>query len=97
MGMVRICVVGLLALAPALVGCGEDAPTPSAPVPSTLGPTPAACQQEAQRLGFRVLGVEGTPIQQADGSTDYPILVQWGNDGGVHLQCRMSAGGVWVG
>lgn len=93
--MARISILGLLGLAPALIGCGEDAPPP--PSPSSLGPTPAACQQEAQRLGFRVLGVEGTPVQQPDGSTDYPILVQWANDGGVHLQCHMSVGGVTIG
>ena len=93
MRMARIGILGMLVLAPALVGCEEDVPPPQSP----LGPTPAACQQEAQRLGFRVLGVEGTPVQQPDGSTDYPILVQWANDGGVHLQCRTRAGGVTIG
>jgi hypothetical protein len=93
MRMARIGILGMLVLAPGLVGCAEDVPPPPQ---SLLGPTPAACQQEAQRLGFRVLGVEGTPVQQPDGSTDYPILVQWGNDGGVHLQCRTSGGGVTI-
>jgi hypothetical protein len=87
----RIGKLAALALAPALLGCAQTAP-PSSPV----GSVPAACQQEAQRLGFAVLG-NGTPEPQADGSTVYPVLVQWGNDGGVHLHCRVGAGGVTIG
>jgi hypothetical protein len=93
MGVARIGILGVLVLAPALAGCEQDMP----PSPSPLSPAPAACQQEAQRLGFRVLGVEGTPELQPNGSTSYPVLVQWGNDGGVHLTCRLSAGGVTIG
>ncbi|MGH7124993.1 MAG: hypothetical protein ACREFI_11520 [Stellaceae bacterium] len=92
MGVARIGMLGVLALAPALFGCAEDVPQPS-----LLSPAPAACQQEAQRLGFILLGAEGAPELQTDGSSDYPILVQWGNDGGVHLHCRLSAGGVVIG
>jgi hypothetical protein len=92
MGMARIGMLSVLALAPALFGCAEDVPTGS-----PLGPAPVACQQEAQRLGFILLGAEGAAELQMDGSSDYPILVQWGNDGGVHLHCRLSAGGVIIG
>ena len=91
MGMARIGIFGVLALAPALLGCAQDVP------PSPLGPTPPACQQEAQRLGFAVLGTEGPPDQLSDGTRDYPILVQWGNDGGVHLRCRVGPIGVELG
>ena len=90
--MARIGILGVLALAPAVVGCEQDVP-PASP----LSPAPVACQQEAQRLGFIVLGAEGGPELQTDGSSDYPILVQWGNDGGVHLHCRLSPGGVIIG
>ena len=38
-----------------------------------------------------------TPEQQADGSTEYPILVQWGSGGAVHLRCRIGAGGATIG
>lgn len=92
--MARIGVLGMLALAPALVGCADDVPAES---PSSLGPTPAACAQEAQRLGFRVLGTEGAPMVLSDGTNDYPVLVQWGKDGGVHLRCRVGPGGVTIG
>ena len=91
--MGRFGILGVLALAATLFGCAEDVPPPSSP----LSPAPAACQQEARRLGFIVLGVEGTPQQEPGGSTAYPVLVQWGNDGGVHLTCRTSAGGVTIG
>lgn len=91
MVVARIGILAALALAPALCGCEQDVPA-SPP----LGSAPAACQQEAQKLGFAVLG-DGTPEPQPDGSTDYPILVQWGNEGGVHLRCRVSAGGVTIG
>ena len=91
MVVARIGNLAALMLAPALFGCAQNVP-PSSPV----GSVPAVCQQEAQRLGFAVLG-EGTPEPQPDGSTDYPVLVQWGNDGGVHLHCRVGAGGVTIG
>ena len=90
--MARIGILGVLALAPALIGCEQDVPPPPG-----LSPAPAACQQEAQRLGFTLLGAEGLPELQTDGTSDYPILVQWGNDGGVHLHCRIGAGGVIIG
>jgi len=89
MVVARIGISCVLALA--LFGCVQNV-LPSSP----LGPAPEACQQEAQKLGFAVLGA-GTPEQQPDGSTVYPVLVQWGNDGGVHLHCRMGAGGVTIG
>ncbi len=93
MGMARTGILGVLALAPALVGCAQDASPPS-----QLGPVPTACQQEAQRLGFTVLGAEGPAEEQPDGSAAYPILVQWGSFGAVHLRCRTdSAGGVTLG
>ncbi len=91
MGMARISIFGILALAPLLVACAEDVP------PSPLGPVPTGCQQEAQRLGFTVLGTEGAPDRLTDGTNDYPILVQWGNDGGVHLRCRVGPGGTQIG
>ena len=91
MGMARIGLLGVLALAPALIGCAQDVP------PSPLGPVPTGCQQEAQRLGFKVLGTEGPPEQSDNGTSDYPVLVQWGNDGGVHLRCRVGPGGVQIG
>jgi hypothetical protein len=91
MVVARIAILAGLALAPALCSCAQDVP-PSSPV----GSVPVACQQEAQRLGFAVLG-DGTPEPQPDGSTNYPVLVQWGNDGGVHLHCRVGAGGVTIG
>jgi hypothetical protein len=87
MGMARIGILGVCALAPALFGCVQNAP------PSPLGPAPVACQQEARRLGFTLLGAEGAPDQLPGGTLDYPILVQWGNDGGVHLRCRLGPGG----
>jgi hypothetical protein len=90
--MVRIGILATLALAPALFGCTQDMPEAS-----PYGPTPPACQQQAQRLGFSVLGVEAAPQQLPDGSTDYPVLVQWGNDGGVHLTCRVSGGLATIG
>ncbi len=89
--MARLGIWAILALAPALIGCAEDVPPPA------LGPTPPACQQEAQRLGFRVLGTEGEPEHLSDGTLDYPVLVQWGNDGGVHLRCRTGPTGVQIG
>jgi hypothetical protein len=93
MGLDRIGIVGALALAPILFGCEQqDAPPP------TLSPAPVACQREAQRLGFTVLGAEGGAEQQPDGSAAYPVLVQWGSFGGAHLRCRIdSAGGVTLG
>jgi hypothetical protein len=91
MSKARIGILSVLALAPALCGCADDVPGSS-----PLGPAPEACQQAARTLGFTILGA-GTPEQQPDGSSDYPILVQWGNNGGVHLRCRMGAGGVTVG
>ena len=90
--MARIGMVGVLALAPALIGCAQEET-----LPSGLSPAPVACQQEAQRLGFTLLGAEGSPELQTDGSSDYPVLVQWGNDGGVHLHCRIGEGGVIIG
>jgi len=93
MGLARIGILSAFALAPALVGCQRDVPPPSG-----LTPAPTACQQQAQRLGFIVLGAEGPAEQQPDGSAAYPVLVQWGNDGGVHLRCRIDgAGGVTLG
>ena len=93
MGLARIGIVGVLALAPTLIGC-EQQETP----PSTLSPAPAACQQEARRLGFIVLGAEGAAEQQPDGSAAYPVLVQWGSFGGAHLRCRIGGpGGVTLG
>jgi hypothetical protein len=91
MGMARIGIFGVLALAPALLGCAQDVP------PSGLGPTPPACQQEAQRLGFTVLGTEGPPEQLENGTSDYPVLVLWGNNGGAHLRCRIGTTGVELG
>jgi len=93
MDIARIGILGVLALAPALFGCGQDAPPPSSP----LSPAPEACQQAARNLGFIVLG-GGELEPQPDGSAAYPILVQWGNDGAVHLRCRTDgAGGVTLG
>ena len=43
-------------------------------------------------LGFIVLGADQLE-PQPDGSAAYPILVQWGNDGAVHLRCRTDGGG----
>ncbi len=91
--MARIGILGALALAPALFGCANEAPPQATP----LAPAPAACQQEAQRVGFTVLGVEAAPEREVDGTINYPILVQWGNDGGVHLRCRVGSGGVTIG
>jgi hypothetical protein len=91
MGMARIGILGALALAQALLGCAQDVPA------SPLGPAPSACQQEAQRVGFTVLGTEGPAEQRDDGTSDYPVLVQWGNDGGAHLRCRVGPGGVQLG
>ena len=95
MGMARIGILGLLAaMGPVLFGCTEDVPPPSSSPPS---PAPEACQQAARRLGFIVLGT-GELEPQPDGSAAYPILVQWGNDGAVHLRCRTDgAGGVTLG
>ncbi len=91
--MARIGIVCVLALTPALFGCAEDVPSPS-----PLSPAPAACQQEAQRLGFIVLGAEGAAEPQPDGSAAYPVLVQWGSFGAVHLRCRIGGpGGVTLG
>jgi hypothetical protein len=47
----------------------------------------AMCQQEAQRLGYKVVQV-GTPTQAPDGTEDVQILVQWGIDGASHIRCR---------
>jgi hypothetical protein len=92
MGMARIGILGVLALAPALLGCAEDV-APASPI----SPAPEACQQAARNLGFTVLGT-GDLEQQPDGSAAYPILVQWGNDGAVHQRCRTDgAGGVTLG
>jgi hypothetical protein len=91
MGMARIGIMGVLALAPGLLGCAEF--TPQEP----LSPAPAACQQQARNLGFTVLDT-GPLEPQPDGSAAYPILVQWGNDGAVHLRCRTDGGaGVTIG
>ena len=93
MYIARIGILGVLALAPALFGCAEDAPPPSSP----LSPAPEACQRAARDLGFIVLG-GGELEPQPDGSAAYPILVQWGNDGAVHLRCQTDgAGGVTLG
>ena len=92
MGLARIGIVGVLALAPALVSCAQDVPPPSG-----LTPAPTACQQEAQRLGFIVLGAEGPAETQPDGSAAYPVLIQWGNFGGAHLRCRIGSSGVTLG
>src|SRR5690348_16723253 len=83
MDIARIGILSVLALAPALFGCGQDAPPPSAP----LSPAPEVCQQAARNLGFTVLG-GGELEPQPDGSAAYPILVQCRNDG---------AGGVTLG
>lgn len=91
MGIARIGILGVLALAPLLVACEQDVPPPP------LGPVPAGCQQEAKRLGFTVLGTEGQPERLDDGTSDYPVLVQWGNDGGVHLRCRTGPSGTQIG
>jgi len=88
MDIARIGILGVLALAPALFGCGQNAPPPSAP----LSPAPEACQRAARNLGFIVLGT-GELEPQPDGSAAYPILVQWGNDGAVHLRCRTDGAG----
>jgi len=95
MGVARIGIVGVVALAPVLFGCADEEvpPSPSSPV----SPAPAACQQAARNLGFIVLGT-GELELQPDGSAAYPILVQWGNDGAVHLRCRTDGvGGVTLG
>ena len=91
MSIARIGILGVCALAPALIGCAQDLP------PSGLGPVPPGCQQEARRLGFTVLGTEGAPDVLSDGTNDYPVLVQWGNDGGAHLRCRSGPIGVELG
>jgi len=94
MGVARGGILGVLALAPALIGCATE----DVPPPPSLSPAPVACQQAAQRIGFTVLGAEGAAEPQPDGSAAYPILVQWGSFGAVHLRCRTdSAGGVTLG
>jgi hypothetical protein len=88
----RIGILAALALAPALIGCARNVP-PASP----QSPAPEACQQAARNLGFIVLGT-GELEPQPDGSAAYPILVQWGNGGAVHLRCRTDgAGGVTLG
>jgi hypothetical protein len=89
----RIGILAVLALIPALLGCAQDVPPP----PSPLSHAPAACQQAARNLGFIVLGT-GELEPQPDGSAAYPVLVQWGNAGAVHLRCRPDgAGGATIG
>ena len=93
MRVARIGILSVVALAPALFGCAEDVP----PAASPLSPAPEACQQAARAVGFTVLGT-GEPEQQPDGTAAYPILVQWGSFGAVHLRCRTDgAGGVTLG
>ena len=88
----RIGILAVLALAPALFGC-DDAPPPVSP--QSLAPE--ACRQAARNLGFTVLGT-GALEPQPDGSAAYPVLVQWGNTGAVHLRCRPDrAGGATIG
>jgi hypothetical protein len=94
MGVTRHGILGVLALAPVVIGCATEDVPPS----PLLSPAPAACQQAAQRVGFTVLGAEGAAEPQPDGSAAYPILVQWGSFGAVHLRCRIDgAGGVTIG
>jgi hypothetical protein len=92
MVVARIGILAALALAQALFGCVQSVP-PASP----QSPAPEACQQAARKLGFIVLGT-GELEPQPDGSAAYPILVQWGNDGAVHLRCRTDgAAGVTLG
>jgi len=70
-----------------LAGCSifdvEDVAPAAAPV--------AGCQQQAEALGFRVLAVE--PAQPGPYGSVTPVLVQWGDSGGVHLFCRSNPDG----
>jgi len=91
MSAARIGIVGVLALGPTLFGCADDEA-----LSSSAGTGPAACQQEAQKRGFIVLGT-GAAEPQSDGSTGYSLLVKWGSDGGVHLYCRTGTGGTMIG
>ena len=91
MVVARIGIWAALALAPALLGCAQNVPAAS-----PQSPAPESCQQAARKLGFTVLGT-GALEPQPDGSAAYPILVQWGNGGAVHMRCRTDAGGVTLG
>jgi len=61
-----------------------QAPAVSAPITS--------CQQQAQALGFQVIRVD-PPETDANGITVTPLLVNWGQNGGVHLTCRPGPNG----
>jgi hypothetical protein len=90
----RMCVtrvgVALFGAAMLLGGCSVFDET-EAPAPTTAAPI-TGCQQQAQAMGFQVVRVDP---QETDGHGDpvVPVLVNWGQNGGVHLLCRTGPNG----
>jgi len=72
----------ILGAALLLCGCAAAEPA-SLPI--------AGCQQQAQALGFRVLSVDSAQAEPE--GTVVPVLVDWSQNGGAHLDCRPDAGG----
>ena len=78
---VLIAAASLLSACSVFDDTAEQAPT----VPIT------SCEQLAQSVGFSVVQV-GTEQSGPEGSV-VPLLVTWGNNGGVHLLCRHGPNG----
>ena len=90
-GVVRAA-AALLATAFLLGACSLFSDDEAAPAAPAVSAPAGSCEQQAQALGFQVIRVD--PQQtDATGNVVTPVLVNWGQNGGVHLLCRRGPNG----